>query len=435
MKQLLEMNKIIFDMLGLQSEYCGTSRPMKYCVKVETSAGIVIYNCITLEMIQINPQEYGVDKYLFEHWFTVPDNFNEKEWFNDIRTKIKKKDMARPLHRFTIFTTTECNARCFYCYENGVFQQPMPEKIAYDTASFIANQYKGELHRLHWFGGEPLCNVRAIDIISDQLIQKKVRFNSTMTSNGYLFDDEIIEKAVRDWHLSDVQITLDGTREQYNRIKNYKNDDPDPFERVIGNISKLLSRKIAVKVRLNIGLYNIQGMLQLVDMIKTNFGSDSLLYIYPALVDKYKHEYTSEEKQERNEQFRIVQQHLEASGLHYKRKSIDNVLRITNCVGDDYRGCVILPNGKLSKCATLMESEVYGDIYMPKAEYDAKVIESWQERGTEISQCDDCCIYPLCSKRLYKCPSDRKNPIYEYECATRIFDYVSTVKSLIEKKI
>lgn len=429
MKQLLKTNSIMADILGTQKGNSTACRPMKFCVKVELPIGTILYNCVTLEMIMFDPHENGLEEYLFSHWFLVPSSFNEKEWFNDIRLKIKERDATKPLHRFTIFTTTECNARCFYCYEEGVLQRPMSNETANDVADFIAKEYYGEPHRLHWFGGEPLCNISAIDIICRRLSEKDVKFSSTMTTNGYLFDETTVRNAVDVWRLKDVQITLDGTEKQYNRIKNYKGDDPNPFVKVLKNIALLLSNRISVKLRLNIGLYNIEDMLLLIDAISNMFGDNPYLSVYPALVDKYKYIYSQEEKIERNEQFRVVQQHLEHSGLHYKRKSIDNVLRITNCVGDDYRGCVILPDGQLSKCATLMDEEIYGSIHMHPNDYDRELIESWQVRGTEIPQCDDCCIYPLCSKRLYKCPSDRKNPIYDYECKTRIFDYISTIKS------
>lgn len=428
MKILLEMNRRIAEKIGTQKSLSLSHRPMKYCVRVDVPSGIILYNCVTLEMIMFDPAE-DVSDYLYEHWFDVPFSFCEKEWFNDIRQEIKNEDKRKLLHRFTIFTTTECNARCFYCYESGIPQIPMSPKTAEDVADFIANQYQDEPHKIHWFGGEPLCNVSVIDIITQKLYDKKVQFSSVMTSNGYLFDDILVKKAVELWKLKNVQITLDGTEGQYNRIKNYVDSEQNPFKRVLDNIFVLLHNGISVKIRLNVGLYNIEDMYNLIDILNSKFGTNPIISVYPALVDKYKYVYSPEEIKERNEQFRNVQKYLEKSGMHYKRKSIDNVLRITNCVGDDYRGCVILPDGKLSKCATLMDEEVYGNIYMHPDEYDNEIIDSWQRRGTEIPQCDDCCIYPLCSKRLFKCPSDRKNPIYDYECKTRIFDYISTIRS------
>ena len=389
----------------------------------------IIFNCVTLEMIYLKTEDTINTEYLYKHWFYVPYSFNEKMWFNQLRSNIKSRDFGKPLHRFTIFTTTDCNARCFYCYEKGVRHYSMTKETSFDVASFIAKHFYGQRHKLHWFGGEPLCNMLAIDIISSELTRLHVDFDSIMTSNGYLFDENAVNKAINLWKLKNVQITLDGTKEIYTQVKNYVQTNEDPFEKVLANIELLLNNKISVKIRLNVGLYNVEDIVLLIDLLKNRFGRYPNLFIYPALVDKYRYVYSFDEIQQRNEQFQIVQKHLELSGLHYKRKSIDNTLRLTNCVGDDYRGCVILPNGKLSKCATLMEEEIYGDIYMDSSKYNIERIESWQQRGEEIIQCEECCIYPLCSKRLEKCPSDRKHPIYDYECQAKIFDYISTIRS------
>ena len=42
-----------------------------------------------------------------------------------------------------------------------------------------------------------------------------------MISNGYLFSEEIIDRAARLWELRNVQITLDGTEKVYNETKAY----------------------------------------------------------------------------------------------------------------------------------------------------------------------------------------------------------------------
>lgn len=46
-----------------------------------------------------------------------------------------------------------------------------------------------------------------------------------MTSNGYIFNDELVEKAKNEWKLKNIQITLDGTRDVYNKAKNYYSEN------------------------------------------------------------------------------------------------------------------------------------------------------------------------------------------------------------------
>ncbi|MEI3172875.1 MAG: radical SAM protein [Lachnospiraceae bacterium] len=129
--------------------------------------------------------------------------------------------MKEPEHitSYTIFTTTDCNARCFYCYEMGRSRIPMSDETAHKAAAYIAAHCGGEKVHLHWFGGEPLFNKQVIDIICTDLAEKGIVYESMIISNGYLFDGATVEQAVSHWKLKNVQITLDGTEEIYNRSK------------------------------------------------------------------------------------------------------------------------------------------------------------------------------------------------------------------------
>ena len=96
----------------------------------------------------------------------------------------------------------------------------MNEDTAEAVAKFIIKSYNGKKVSIQWFGGEPLCNISAIDKICTYLTEHKISYKSTMTTNGYLFDNEVVKKSVDVWNLQSVQITLDGLAETYNKVKN-----------------------------------------------------------------------------------------------------------------------------------------------------------------------------------------------------------------------
>lgn len=98
--------------------------------------------------------------------------------------------------------------------------------------------------------------VARIDQICSELREKGIPFSSTMISNGYLFDADMISRAKAEWKLTFVQITLDGTEETYNRVKAYVGVKDNPFRRVINNINELLRSDIDVSIRLNVDRYN-----------------------------------------------------------------------------------------------------------------------------------------------------------------------------------
>ena len=137
---------------------------------------------------------------------------------------------------FTVLTTTDCNARCYYCYEKGIRREPMTRETAIAAADYIACASRGEKVRLRWFGGEPLFNREAIDVICGALEQKKICFESAMTTNGFYLDEKTTADAVEKWNLKNVQITVDGTEKTYNRIKAYIDAEENPYRRVMNNI-------------------------------------------------------------------------------------------------------------------------------------------------------------------------------------------------------
>lgn len=116
---------------------------------------------------------------------------------------IRRTMQKKPEHitNYVIFTTTDCNARCFYCYELGRSRIPMSVETAHKAADYISAHCGGENVSIQWFGGEPLFNKNIIDIISSDLAAKGVEYTSIMISNGYLFDDATVKQAVKLWKL------------------------------------------------------------------------------------------------------------------------------------------------------------------------------------------------------------------------------------------
>ena len=185
--------------------------------------GVLVFHTLTRALLLLTPEEYAAPDNLPElrdGWFRVPQEMDDMKYADQVRF-IRRTMQKEPEHitSYTIFTTTDCNARCFYCYEMGRSRIPMSDETAHKAAAYIAAHCGGEKVHLHWFGGEPLFNKQVIDIICTDLTEKGIVYESMMISNGYLFDGATVEQAVSHWKLKSVQITLDGTEEIYNRSK------------------------------------------------------------------------------------------------------------------------------------------------------------------------------------------------------------------------
>ena len=409
MEQIIKPNSAIMGILGKTKSAVSGYRLIKYCVSAQVEEGTLLFNLLTREMVLLTPEEYacGMESaYLRQHWFVIPEEMDEKKLVGLVRwiTGASRKKTEHITH-YTVLTTTDCNARCFYCYERGRFRTNMSEETACKTADFIKDHCGGKKAKITWFGGEPLVNFPVIDVICDRLRAAGVEFGSTMISNGYLFDDKIVEKAVNSWKLKSIQITLDGTEEVYNRCKDYIYQEGSAYQVVTANIARLLDAGIVVNVRLNIDFHNAEDLMKLADELARTFAGKKGLRVYAHLIFDEKtpwdQRYTLEEWEQLYQQMHRLDDKLRAYGLAMSSScGLKRELPSNYCMADNDGAVVIVPDGHLGRCRHYSESEFMG--HMDSPERDQAVIASWKERCDELPECNDCFYYPECMN-LKKC--------------------------------
>ena len=82
------------------------------------------------------------------------------------RRKVKFKK-ARDTFDLTILTTTDCNARCHYCYEKGIQKEHLSLRTQQRIIDIIKEQFsRGKRIHISWFGGEPLLALDKIKYFS-----------------------------------------------------------------------------------------------------------------------------------------------------------------------------------------------------------------------------------------------------------------------------
>ena len=98
-------------------------------------------------MLRLTFAEYDAalsSAYLHERWFTISEDQNEKDLTELVRW-VRASLRREPKHitQYTILTTTDCNARCFYCYERGCARVTMDSETADKVADYIQNRCGG----------------------------------------------------------------------------------------------------------------------------------------------------------------------------------------------------------------------------------------------------------------------------------------------------
>lgn len=395
---------VIWNLIGEQKVVSKISyRPITYHIKVNADDKFLLYNSLTREILLLSDDEwsefnYGKhSEYLIKHWFLVPDKYDDPSLLYMVQQTYKVKysrSTYGKLNLCTIATTTDCNARCPYCYERGISKKNMSDEVAIDVAKYIIQRSNRNV-TLNWFGGEPLYNSRVIDIICEHLKTNGFPFKSIMTSNGYLLKDIPINKIVESWNMKRVQITLDGMEKTYNKTKSYIYKDTSPFKIVTDNIEKLIDADIFVNIRLNLSEENIQEMFSLVEWIYNRYPNKKNLGVYSKVLFNI----TDSQREALFKRFFDLQNWIKQLGLSKPINHTPGVKRC-HCMADDGRSTVINPDGNLSLCEHFLDSESYGSIYGGRN--DRNVLNRFLERQDQIPECKTCFYLPQCI-RLKMC--------------------------------
>lgn len=295
------------------------------------------------------------------------------------------QSLTEGLDSYVILPTTDCNARCFYCYQKGHSMISMTQETAMEVAQFIERDYRINKQEVSigWFGGEPLYNIQAIDLICDYLNEHEVPFSSRMISNSYLFTPDVQERAVSNWHLEHVQITIDGQEERYNKTKAFiypetsprKGEDRiSPYQRVISNLLSADEKGIHIDVRVNVDLHNADELTALADELKERIGNRKTnVSVYSNPLFETSAHIKGEHRDARIAlaQFRLMRYLVELKLQKPSETSFEP--KASWCMSDNPHAVVIQPDGTLVKCEHYTDTKHYSDIkgsFFDEAQYN-----------------------------------------------------------------
>lgn len=393
-------------------------RPMKYLYKADVPEGVLIFNVLCRDLILLEEKEAVLMEttvmpdspdetlhFLLDHRFLVKKDYNERAVCLDLRAAFRRMEalFSKHLQTATILTTTDCNARCWYCYEAGTQKQTMDAETADAVADYLLKYGDPKGVSLVWFGGEPLMNPSVIDIITSKLRSENRIFTSKILTNGYLFDPKLVKRAKDQWNLASVQIPIDGTEKAYNNCKRFVGAEPDesPFERVLGNISLLLDAGINVAVRMNVNTANEAEMVSLVEILEQRFAGKDGFAAYVSELHDVPHRLENSRSQsyleEEEKALQRVRQRIIETGISTERhrSSLSPLPSIHYCDSISLFAAAIMPDGSLQSCWEFLHYPAWGNVRnLPqKTEKD---IEQWSEEYPELPECADCAKYPDC---------------------------------------
>ena len=327
------------------------------------------------------------------------NSFDEKAVVNSSRFRRAYIDKSVYLR---ILTTTDCNARCPYCYESGVNKRTMSKETAEQVIKFILDRPRLEKFYIHWFGGEPLMNVSIIDIIMDGVYDKLSSVGTEVsvyfTSNGSLLNRQLVKRAKEKWHTTWFQITIDDLNDEYNKIKKYVNKNHN-FNIVIDNIDMLLQEGIMVNIRINYFPDEVEKVKKVIVFLKEKFSSyysKKLVNISPAPIFNI-----IDDKREESIKSSVCcnvfepNVFLEQLGLKNSSDLFDLSFKGGQCFACHQGSFIIDPLGNLFKCTITINDEktkvgTIFDGFEANREYFKWVNPILPE------ECNECKFLPIC---------------------------------------
>ncbi len=147
-----------------------------------------------------------------------PDRFSQKAG--------ELKNRNNDVKALCLHVAHTCNLNCNYCFASqGKYQGDralMSFEVGKRALDFLV-EHSGSRRNLEvdFFGGEPLMNwdvvKRLVEYARSIEKEKEKNFRFTLTTNGILVDDEVIEFCNREMH--NVVLSLDGRPEVHDRLR------------------------------------------------------------------------------------------------------------------------------------------------------------------------------------------------------------------------
>lgn len=392
----------------------------QFSVPLSVNGSRLLYHTLTKECLLLSEDEYKslnsfdsapdpadpLISYLTTHSFLTSSE-NECRTYCSVISLLRTVAGKKKIRTYTILPTTFCNARCFYCYELDYHFTSMDEETENRMIQFIMDTHTPEGIKLRWFGGEPLLGLHTIRKVSDRLEKEGIPFKAEMISNGSLFTNTLVKEAAERWHLKKVQITLDGNEEEYNRRKNYKNKDFNPFRTVIKNIHALQEEGIKVSLRLNTDFSNFQNLLELKDFLADEFSEKKgiTVYCHPLFS-----ELNSEKCAGIWEKCAELETEFHNAGFTGNSMSRNGRLRSYYCIACDPSAVTFDPSGDIFGCEHCHPESRLGSLASKEIKQRPKTVkeENIQQKCRMCPYLPICTEFSECPDTVYSCTEVRR---------------------------
>lgn len=375
--------------------------PSRFTLTFGHKSGQYVFNTLTKQLIRGSlpasaKAGEGFDE-LIEGMFLVPEGRDETAFYNGVSSVMRAYSAKKGYRYFTVLPTTACNARCVYCYEEGVKPVSMTDDTVRQTVRFILDNRAEGRAEINWFGGEPLLRPDIIDRVCAGLKAAGADYRCKMVSNGSLVTPEIISKMAGEWRLESLQISMDGAEKDYIPRKNYFACDGAYFK-VIAGVDAMAGAGIRVTVRCNVDGDNWANIPEFLNDMEQRVRNKRNVTIYFAPLFQARE---SGGDLELYQKILDARQTVISAGFRTTGTgAYAGRFRVFHCMADS-GAAVIGPDGSLYPCEHCPPQARFGDIFRGVTDENARF--KFCRADATREKCLTCPFLPHCTS-FAACP-------------------------------
>ena len=390
-----------------------------------TDTSMLLYNALTdrymivnnehASLLELSPDklESSHERYfndLKKNGFIIDDGTDEIEYA--VSEGIINCNGKRDSFQIIVNPTMRCNFRCWYCYEKHDGETKMKpatiEKVKRLISDTVARPGLKEFD-LSFFGGEPLlyyqdCVAPLVNSLREYTAGNTLKKSITFTSNGFLLTDRIVSHLVAGAEEIGFQITLDGHRNLHDKVR-FTHDGYGSYDRILGNVLKLLRNGIHVILRINFTAANIASTAMILDDLR-QLTSDERANLSIDFQKVWQEKDSGAKAADAENIIDSFKSEFPRTDSYYHR--IDSFRK--PCYGDRFDSCVINYNGDVYKCTA---RDFTGDNRLGRLGRDGvilwdsdNILRERVERKFSNTTCQRCRIFPLCGGGCVQTSSD-----------------------------
>ncbi len=247
----------------------------RYNVLCSTENGIVLlYNLLYKQLVELDNEDLVIiergsidpetefGRMLVGMRYAIPESANELDYY---KFHYNRSHFDQSALSLSILTSLACNLSCPYCYENknGL---SMKVTTANQVKDWVVNNLDGKrMLSVNWFGGEPLLNMKSIEMLSEAFIAhcsaSHIDYQAGITTNGCLLTPEVVETLER-CQVFNVQVTFDGSEAYHNKMKRFSNGEGS-YKKNVENIVNYCTHSkshLPLRIRVNLSDENYESI-------------------------------------------------------------------------------------------------------------------------------------------------------------------------------